>query len=131
MKLLSLLLFIITFSFSSASYSSDNSLLLKEMKNMKSVEKTNIDKTFKLLIRAGKTLELGLDRKVISETARLLVLTFKVDSNYYTVEPFTGVIEKNEKGFLSALKKLLPKKDYKTLKENIQMMKREASEGNG
>lgn len=129
MKLLFLVIF--TFVFSCSSFSSEQSQLIKEMVTMQKVEKKSINKTFNLFIRVGKSLETKMDQKMIIELARLLELTFKVDSNYYTVEPFTEIIQKNEKGFLKALKPVLPKKDYKTLKDNIKMMKDEIANGNG
>ena len=129
MKVIILILFTLTFSCSS--FSSDQSQLIKEMSSVRTVEKKNIKKTFGLFIRAGKSLETKMDQKLIIELARLLELTFKVDSNYYTVEPFTGLIDKKEKEFVNALKKVMSKKDYKTLQENIRDMKREIKEGNG
>ena len=72
-----------------------------------------------------------MDQKVIIELARLLELTFKVDSNYYTVEPFTELINKKEKEFVNALQKVMNKKDFETLIDNIKTMKREIKEGNG
>lgn len=129
MKLIILILFTLTFSCST--FSSDQGHLIKEMVSMKKVEKKSINKTFNLFIRVGKSLETKMDQKVIIELARLLELTFKVDSNYYTVEPFTELINKNEKEFVNALQKVMDKKDFETLIDNIKTMKREIKEGNG
>ena len=109
----------------------NNSDLISEIQNITIVNNKNINHTYAIYIRANKALENKIDVKLIKEIGRLMELSYKVDSNYYTLEAFTGVIQKDKKLFMKEMKKSLSKKTYIIFEDNIKTLLREIKNGNG
>jgi len=116
---------------SSSTQQCKNNALLREMKSVKTVDKSSIDKVWTLFAKVAKSLEVHMDENIISELGRLLSLVFKVDSNYYTVEIFSSVIDKYEQVFLRDLQKVLNQGDYELFIDGVKTMRHELLYGNG
>ncbi len=128
-KLLSILFFF-TLSFTSyaqAKVQAD----LKELQGIKKITLKETDKVFKTFRSVNKSLEKKMDDKIIKEVARIYTLLHKVDENYYTVEPFSKLLEVKNSPFKAKMKKYLSKKDYKIFEENVESLLNEMKNGNG
>ncbi len=109
----------------------NGNLLLKDMREIKIVSRKNFNQNLFLFSRTAKYLEKSWDERVLTELGRLIQLTYKVDSNYYIIEPFSNIIIKNKKKFLKSLKKVMSKDSYEILVDNVKLLVREVKQGNG
>lgn len=107
------------------------SVELKELQAIEKVEKKQKNKVFKVLRKANTSLKKKMNDELLKEVARVYTLLHKVDKNYYTVEPFSDLLEVKNSPFKKKMKEYLPKKDYEIFEENVETLLDEIKNGNG